>query len=67
MIGRMFYKSEDGLIEYKIVTDPEEAMYWVTYKLKLSNIKILTKCDRSTAAKYRREILEDIKSTEKQS
>ena len=62
MIGRMFYESEDGLIEFKLVTDPKEVLYWATYKLKLSDIKILTKCDRSTAAKYRHEILDDIKS-----
>tara|TARA_B100000497_G_scaffold128058_1_gene172896 strand:- start:66 stop:347 length:282 start_codon:yes stop_codon:yes gene_type:complete len=52
----MFY----GDIEYTLVTDPLEAMYWSTYKLKKRDVKILTKASRTEAAKLRQEILDDI-------
>ena len=61
---QMFYKRNGSLVEYKIVTDPEEAMYWTTHRLKKSEIKILTQCDRATAAQIRQEILDDILSRE---
>ena len=51
-------------IEYLLLTDPPEAIYWKTYKLKKSHIKLLTKVDRSQAAELRSEILEDILRTE---
>jgi len=52
----MFY----GDIEYTLVTDPLEAMYWSTYKLKKRDVKILTKASRTEAARLRQEILDDI-------
>jgi hypothetical protein len=42
----------------------KEATVWSTHRLKKSEIKIMTKCDRSTAAQYREEILSDILSRE---
>ena len=56
----MFY----GDIEYTLRTDPAEAMYWSTYKLKKSDIKILTKASRTDAARLRQEILDDINKQE---
>lgn len=53
---QMFY----GDIEYTLVTDPPEAMYWKTYKLKKSHIKLIDKFDRTTAARIKQEIYEDI-------
>ena len=42
----MFYKTDDGKeIEYYLQTDPPEAMYWSTYRLKLTHIKLKTKCN----------------------
>ena len=56
----MFYND----IEYTLRTDPPEAMYWSTYKLKKSDIKILSNTNRSEAAKLRQEILDDINKQE---
>ena len=61
---QMYYKRDVSVVEYKLVTDPKEATVWSTHRLKKSEIKIMTKCDRSTAAQYREEILSDILSRE---
>ena len=61
---QMYYKRDGSVVEYKLVTDPKEATVWSTHRLKKSEIKIMTKCDRSTAAQYREEILSDILSRE---
>ena len=61
---QMYYKRDGSAVEYKLVTDPQEATVWSTHRLKKSEIKIMTKCDRSTAAQYREEILSDILSRE---
>lgn len=57
----MFFTDEDGtVIQYDLVTDPPEAMYWTTYRLKKSHIKIISKMDRTEAASYREKILASI-------
>jgi hypothetical protein len=61
---QMYYKRDGSAVEYKLVTDPKEATVWSTHRLKKSEIKIMTKCDRITAAEYRQEILDDILSRE---
>jgi len=61
---QMYYKRDGSVVEYKLVTDPKEATVWSTHRLKKSEIKIITKCDRTTAAEYRQEILDDILSIE---
>jgi len=61
---QMYYKRDGSAVEYKLVTDPQEATVWSTHRLKKSEIKIMTKCDRTTAAEYRQEILDDILSRE---
>lgn len=60
----MKYVHNGKTIQYQLMTDPAEAQYWTTHRLKKSEIKILTKCDRSTAALLREEILNDIISRE---
>ena len=60
----MKYARKEKIIQYQLMTDPLEAQYWTTHRLKKSEIKILTKCDRSTAALLREEILNDIISRE---
>ncbi len=60
----MYYKRDGNLVEYKLVTDPKEATVWSTHRLKKSEIKIMTKADRTTAAELRQEILNDILSRE---
>lgn len=60
-----FYADEThGLVEFTFKTDPPEGVFWSTYKLKKSDIKILTKMDRSDAAEMRSKILADIFLTE---
>ena len=49
-----------GAVKYTLKTDPPEAMYWSTYKLMKSHVKILTKANRKEAARLRQEILDDI-------
>jgi hypothetical protein len=61
---QMFMKRDGTVVEYKLVTDPAEAEIWTTHRLKKSEIKIMTKCDRTTAAELRQEILDDILSRE---
>ena len=61
---KMYYRKDGSAVEYKLVTDPPEATTWTTHRLKKSEIKITTKTDRSTAAQYREEILNDILSLE---
>ena len=57
-----FYKNGSEIIEYKLVTDPPEAMYWSTYRLKKTDIKLVTKLDRSLVTEIKREIFDDIKA-----
>ena len=61
---QMLYKKDGKLVEYKLATDPNEAMYWTTHRLKKLEIKIMTQCDQTTAANLRQEILDDIISRE---
>lgn len=57
---QMFYTDEDGTtVEYALKTDPPEAAFWQTYKIKKSNIKIITKMSRENQAVYRQKILDD--------
>jgi len=60
----MYYKRDGSAVEYKLVTDPKEATVWSTHRLKKSEIKIMTKCDRTTAAEHKQEIFDDILSRE---
>ena len=60
---KMTYHREGGDVDYTLVTDPPEAMYWTTYKLKKAHIKLLGKFDRSEAALIKQEILDDIKES----
>ena len=67
MDGESFYVDIDGVTwQYMLVTDPEAALYWKpsTYKLKLSDIKIATKCSPEDRKRLRREILKDIQENE---
>ena len=65
VLMQYFYCDPDhGLVEFTYKTEPPEGVYWSTYKLKKSDIKILTKMDRAAAAEMRGKILEDIFLTE---
>ena len=60
----MVYVKDGKTIKYKIVTNPPDAAYWSTHRLKKSEIKLIPKCDRSTSAVIRQEILDAIISRE---
>ena len=56
----MFFCEVDAMIEYALKTDPPEAQYWSTYKLKKSHIQIITPMDRTSKAEWREKILRSI-------
>jgi hypothetical protein len=56
----MYYERDGTVIEYRLSTDPPEAVYWQTYRLKKSDIKLITKFNRSISAQIKQEIYEDI-------
>ncbi len=67
MNGESFYLDIDGeKWQYMLVTDPEAALYWnsSSYKLKLSDIKIVSKCSPEDRKRLRREILKDIQEND---
>lgn len=58
---------EEGKVyQYQLVTDPPAALYWQpsSYKLRLSDIKIASKCTGEDRKRLRRLILNDILETE---
>jgi hypothetical protein len=59
-----YARSPKEHIGYTLKTDPEEAVFWSTYRLKKSHIKLLDKFDKTTAAEIKQEIFDDIKQTE---
>lgn len=61
-----FYIRDDGThIEYELATDPPEAAFWKTYKVKANHIKVVGKYDRSEKAALAREICNSILEHEK--
>lgn len=62
--GCFHTRSSGDIIEFKIRTDPPEAVYWSTYKLKLSDVKIVTKMHQQEATIIRREIVNEINERE---
>ena len=59
--GEMFYTDIDGeLWQYELKTDPPEAMYWETYKLKRTDVKVITDADAETKKRIQQEIYKDI-------
>lgn len=63
---QMTYKQPktSTLYQYTVQTDPPEAMYWETFKLLKSHIKLLTKTDNDTKKQITQEIYDDILSRE---
>jgi hypothetical protein len=56
----MFYCEGNAIIQYSLKTDPPEALYWSTYRLKKSHIVIHNRMDRSEKAAWRTKILKSI-------
>lgn len=66
-ISRCFFIRDDGTtVEYKLKTDPPEAVFWSTYKLKPAHIKVVGKYDRKTKTALAREICNDIVQNERE-
>jgi len=62
-----FYVDIDGdKWQYELSTDPPEAINWKpsSYKLKLKDIKIITKCEPEVRRRLKSEILKDIKEND---
>ena len=49
---------------YTLKTDPQDAMYWTTYRLKKTDVVLLDKLDKATTALVKQDIFDDIISTE---
>jgi len=67
MTGESFYVDIDGKTwQYMLVTDPPAALYWQpsSYKLKLKDIKIATKCSPEERKRLIHEILKDIQEND---
>ena len=63
---KMIYKrSSDQVIEYDLKTDPPDAKFWTTYKLKKRDIVLVDKFDRTETSIIKDEILNDIVESEK--
>jgi len=59
MESGMFITDEDGNEwQYELKTDPEQAMFWSTHRIKKSEIKILNCPDRTKAAELRQMLVE---------
>ena len=61
---QMFYTSAGNVVEYKLVTDPPEAIYWTTHRLKKSDVKLVSKFNRSETAEIKQDVFDDIISRE---
>ncbi len=67
MTGESFYLDIDGeKWQYMLVPDPPAALYWQpsSYKLRLSDIRIVSKCSPEDRKRLRREILKDIQQSD---
>ena len=61
-IGEMFYKDIDNdLWQFELHTTPPEALYWKNYKIRLEDIKVISKASKQLRDKIKKEILKDIK------
>ena len=61
IVGKMFFKDIDNDVwEYELNTDPPEAVYWKNYKIKLTDIKIISNVNKEIKNRVRKEILKDI-------
>ena len=59
-----YARSPKEHFKYALKTDPPDAMYWTTYRLKKSDITLIDKFNRAMTADIKQEILDDIISRE---
>jgi hypothetical protein len=60
----MLYRRHDEFIEYRLATDPVDAVLWSTHRLKKGEVFLKVKLDKKLSAEIRQEILDDILSRE---
>jgi hypothetical protein len=61
MIGESFYTHDDGVVyKYELKTDPPEAMFWATKKLKPSELKVYDGQGKQVFGEVKETILEEI-------
>jgi hypothetical protein len=60
----MYARNPKEHFRYTLKTDPPDAIYWTTYRLKKSDIVLSDKFDRATTADIKQEIFDDIVSRE---
>mgnify|MGYP003628640628 FL=1 len=66
--GEMFFRDIDGDVwQYELKTNPPEAVYWETYKLKPTDIKVISEADTEVKKRIRQEIYKDITNVGSQS
>jgi hypothetical protein len=63
-LPKMIYTKDNQQIEYTLKTNPPEATTWTTHQLKKTEIKIITKLNRTESVQIRQEIFDDIISRE---
>tara|TARA_Y100000310_G_C19942777_1_gene473320 strand:+ start:291 stop:500 length:210 start_codon:yes stop_codon:yes gene_type:complete len=64
-IGKMFFKDiDDDVWEYELHIDPPEALHWKNYKVKLSDIKVISDANKEIKKRVRKEILKDMNEYE---
>ena len=63
-LPKMIYTKDNQQIEYTLKTNPPEAATWATHSLKKTEIKIITKLNKTESIEARQEIFDDIISRE---
>ena len=54
--GEMFFRDIDGDVwEYELDIDPPEALHWKNYKVKLSDIKVISDVHKEIKKRIRKE------------
>jgi hypothetical protein len=56
----MFFTFEDDTYRFELHTDPPEAMYWSTYKVKASHLKVFDANNKQVFGPAKEALLNDL-------
>jgi hypothetical protein len=56
----MFFTFEDATYRFELHTDPPEAMYWSTYKVKASHLKVFDDNNKQVFGPAKEALLNDL-------
>jgi hypothetical protein len=56
----MFFTFEDNTYRFELHTDPPEAMYWSTYKVKASHLKVFDANNKQVFGPAKEALLNDL-------